>query len=58
MDFDDFDAELFEDLMANAEVGMIVDQHFLLDETGVADIGANYLHYLQQVLNLDALEAH
>jgi hypothetical protein len=44
--------------VADAEVSMIVDKHFLLDEAGVADIGTDYLHYLQQVLQLDALEAH
>lgn len=44
--------------MADAEVGVIVNQHLLLDEAGVTDIGTDYLHYLQQVLKLDALETH
>jgi hypothetical protein len=44
--------------MADSEVRVIVHQHLLFDAPRVTDIRTYYLHYLQQVLQLDALETH
>ncbi len=47
--FDDLDAELGEDELADVEVCAPLDQHLLIDEARVGCVGADVIHQLQQV---------
>jgi hypothetical protein len=50
LDLVDLDPQLLEDVVADVEIGAVVDQHFLLDQSRVPHVRTDDLDDLEQVL--------